>query len=81
MSARRGKPLKARIGTKAVNKEIAKEIPGDLEIPIFSRSQPSCEIKRDSKGNVSIAIKVYADTILEARELALENFLTLDEEV
>lgn len=38
-------------------------VPGNVEIPIYQRSQPSLELKRDSKGAFSYTIKCYADTL------------------
>jgi len=41
-------------------------VPGSVEIPIYQRSQPSLELKRDSKGAFSYTIKCYADSLDES---------------
>ena len=38
----------------------------------LKRSQPSVEIKKDAKGNVSHTVKVYGDDVMEAMERACE---------
>ena len=44
----------------------------------LKRSQPSVEIKRDGKGNVSFAVKVYGDDVMDAMERACEVASMLD---
>jgi hypothetical protein len=48
---------------------------------VLKRSQPSVEIKRDAKGQLSYTIKVYADDIQTAVKQAVEFQRGLDKEL
>jgi len=47
------------------------------ESAVMKRSQPSVEIKKDAKGNVSFTVKVYDDSPVDAATRAKEVFGTL----
>jgi len=49
------------------------------EMAVMKRSQPSVEIKRDAKGQISYTVKVYNDDPEKAREMALTEIEALDE--
>lgn len=44
---------------------------------IMEKHQPSVEIKRDSKGNVSLGVKVYEDKVEDAMSKAVKTFKAL----
>ena len=48
------------------------------EQEIMKRSQPSVEIKKDAKGQVSFTVKVYRDSPVAAAKEAKEVFADLE---
>lgn len=62
------KLIEAKIVAKSA---LQQTIPGQLEIPIMQRSQPSIEVKYDGKDKLSWTVKTYADSVVDATELAL----------
>lgn len=60
-----------RAGLLIVKTAVGKSIPGNLEIPIMQRSQPSIELKYDGKEKLAWTIKTYADNVEECTKLAL----------
>jgi len=63
------KKAKAKVGKAEVVAE---------ELAVVKRSQPSVEIKRDAKGNVSYTVKVYDDDPEVAVAMALDAIAELD---
>jgi len=62
-------------GKKKAKNEVVEE-----EVSIMKRSQPSVEIKQDSKGNVTFSVKVYDDSPSEAKKEASKVFKELSKE-
>jgi hypothetical protein len=51
--------------------------PDSIEL---KRSQPSVELKRDAKGNMTIVVKSYADDVSQAADFAVDVYDKLCEQ-
>jgi len=63
------------------SKSQAKEEVVAEEMSMMKRSQPSVEIKKDAKGQLSYTVKVYDDDPMEAAIKAREVIEKLEKEI
>lgn len=64
---------------KSKKKKVAEdEVAEDEGFSLMKRSQPSVEIKKDSKGNVSWSVKVYDDDVMVAQKKAAKAFAEME---
>ena len=63
------------------SKSQAKEEVVAEEMALMKRSQPSVEIKKDAKGQLSFTVKVYDDDPMEAATKGMEVMKTLTEKM
>lgn len=63
------------------SKSQAKEEVVAEEMSMMKRSQPSVEIKKDAKGQLSYTVKVYDDDPMEAATKGMEVMKTLTEKM
>ena len=63
------------------SKSQAKEEVVAEEMALMKRSQPSVEIKKDAKGQLSYTVKVYDDDPMEAAIKAREVIEKLEKEI
>jgi len=66
---------------KSKKKKVVEDEAAEEEgFSLMKRSQPSVEIKKDAKGNISWTVKVYDDDVMEAQERAAEAFAQLEKD-